>query len=102
MRAALAPDEAHAVWDLLVAKAGASPHDEDHYAFVAYLTAEDAFPHEYRFCGLLGFGGKLHTNHHPALSVSCYREDRDEVRDAIVATVNEDLARLVPSIGARQ
>ena len=68
----LSVDDANAVWGVLVELAGAG--EADRHAFVRYLTDDTAFPHEWRFCGLLGFGGKLHTNHYPAVSVSCYRE----------------------------
>lgn len=88
MRDHLLPDEAHAVWDLLVELAGASEEGRD--LFVPYITYPHQHMHEYRFCGSLGFGGKLHRNG-SGVYVSFYREDRTEARDAIVAEVNARL-----------
>lgn len=84
--------QANQVWDLLVTKAGAS--ESDRYAFVQYLTKPGGF-HEYRFMGLLGFGGKFNYSPTQRGYLSCYSEDRDEVRDAIIETVNQDLAELL-------
>lgn len=95
-RQPLAPDEAHAIWDLLIAKAGAAQWSRGD--FVRYVTATDASPHEYRFCGLLGTGGKFYFDGHGTPYVDCYREDRDEVRDAICAAVNAELAHIVPPV----
>jgi hypothetical protein len=94
-RRALRPAQAHAVWNLLVKMAGANEGDRD--AFVDYLTRDTTFGHEYRFMGLLGFGGKLHYDDWSGAQIGCYPEDRDDVRDAIVTVVNEQLATMIPS-----
>lgn len=91
----LTEDTANEVWTLLVAKAGA--RENERAAFVRYLTSPESSGHEYRFIGLLGFGGKLHFNEYRGARVSCYPEDADEVRDAIITTVNDQLAAIVPS-----
>jgi hypothetical protein len=89
----LMPDEAHAVWDLLVEKAGANTDPDSGHgrnSFVPYVTTPLAHGHEFRFMGLLGFGGKLHVGFR-GVYVTCYSEDRNEARDAIVAAVNARL-----------
>lgn len=89
----LMPDEAHAVWDILVEKAGANTDPDSAHGrniFVAYLTEPVPCGHEFRFMGSLAFGGKLHHNG-GRVYVSYYPEDRNEVRDAIVADVNARL-----------
>jgi hypothetical protein len=48
---------------------------------------------EYRFCGAIGFGGKIY-NERGRLRVSCYPEDRNELRDGMIATANKLLALL--------
>lgn len=52
---------------------------------------------EYRFQGLLGFGGKFYRERQ-GWRVSCYSEDRNPVRDAAIAATNEKLAALKASI----
>jgi len=95
-RRSLTPGEADRVWSILVEKAGASPKREARQDFVHYLTSEAIHGHEFRFMGFLGFGGKLYFDDYHGATVGCYREDRDEVRDACIATVNGLLAEVVP------
>lgn len=51
---------------------------------------------EYRFCGSLGFGGKIWAEGSPRVGwtfrVSCYPEDRTPDRDRWIAKANERLA----------
>lgn len=95
-RNALTVDEAHAIWDVLIAKAGASPLSDARRDFAAYMTDEVQHGHEYRFGGLLGCGGKLHHSDLAGAYVSCYLKDRDEVRAAIIAAVNAELKLISP------
>lgn len=46
---------------------------------------------EWRFCGDLGFGGKIYTSEHAAPRVSCYPEDRTPERDAAIQRANTAL-----------
>lgn len=100
MRRSLTPDEADRVWTILVEKAGASPKREARQDFVRYLTSESLHGHEFRFIGLLGFGGKLHFNDYHGAYIGCYPEDRDEVREDCIAVVNYLLSEVVPSRAA--
>ena len=98
-RRSLTPTEAGRVWDVPVTEAGASPKREAREAFKRYLTTEDrhGFGHEFRFCGLLGAGGKLLFDDRLGAHVSCYREDQDDARTAIIENVDRLLAETVPS-----
>ena len=93
-RGAAAP-VAHDIWDLLVAEAGAN--ERDRWTFVDYLTRDDSLNSwEYRFMGVLGFGGKLHYNTYRGARISCYPEDADEKRLALIDRVNAELAEIAP------
>lgn len=87
--------QADAVWDLLVAEAGANPGARDE--FCRYVT--DNFNgglelYEYRFMGLLGFGGKF-KNGWGQWYVAYYVPEDDTVdRRALRAVLNERLAAL--------
>lgn len=89
MTAPLTADQANAVYDLLVAHAGAN--DDDRIGF--FFTQTDGYCAEYRFQGLLGFGGKF-WNSNNRWYVSCYREDLTPVRQAAIDATNAALARL--------
>lgn len=90
---------AHACYDTLVELAGASGDPDNRRAFVEYFgRRQDAgWSHEWRFCGHLGFGGKLYLSRWDGPHVDCYREDRTEQRAAMIAAVNERLAEIVDS-----
>lgn len=94
-RSALDETAAHRVWDVIVEKAGARESDREDG--VRYLTTASDFAHEFRFIGLLGFGGKVRFSDEHGAWIDCYREDRDEVKDAILSHVNERLALIVPT-----
>lgn len=79
-------------YDILVEHLHAKP--EDYESFIQYLMEEDNFPKEYRFCGILGFGGKFWRND-GKLYVSCYREDETPVRMRKIKKVNQLLSELV-------
>ena len=53
------PYTAHKIYTLLV-ELGAN--DEERYDFVAYMTRQSPPCREYRFGGLLGFGGKFYRD----------------------------------------
>jgi hypothetical protein len=84
-------EQADAVFDVLVEHAGASDGWRDDFVERQVAGSTD----EYRFQGLLGFGGKF-WNCNGRWYVSAYPEDvkrRPEMRQAIDAT-NEALAAL--------
>jgi len=58
------------IWDILVATCGAAADDKE--CFVGIVPEEHMRRLEYRFCGDLGFGGKVYIDNPPR--VSCYPE----------------------------
>lgn len=79
-------------FDILVEHAGVRDYrDWQRETFVRDF-AEDTTT-EWRFQGLLGFGGKFWRND-GRYYISCYPEDRTAERDAIVEKVNELLKEL--------
>lgn len=90
-------DEALAVWRVLVAHCRKREDDHERYSFITYMTSPDP-PHEYRFGGALGFGGKFWINHRddtrPDWYVTCYQEDETPETLAMIARANERLAVL--------
>lgn len=78
------------IYDILVAECGAPDNERDRFEFSV------GFPKcvEWRFCGRLGFGGKVWWAR-GELFVSCYPEDATPERDAMVAAANERLAQIV-------
>ncbi len=63
---------------------GASHHDEE--VFVQRFTSEQP-PPEWRFQGMLGFGGKFYRDEW-TWRVGCYREDDTDARRAAMASAN--------------
>lgn len=53
-------NEAGAIYDVLVECCGAPA--EEKQLFITYLITKCRGGHEWRFCGWLGFGGKLYAN----------------------------------------
>lgn len=88
--AKLTTEVAEEVWNLLVRDYGANPHNQD--SFVGYLTKEESgFPHEYRFGGIFGMGGKLRLNSHRGLSADYYHESRTHHLDRKMEELNAKL-----------
>lgn len=90
---------AHAVWDVLVAHAGANDDNWERDSFVQAQT--DAFQREWRFIGTLGFGGKFRRQRtwigpdlHERWYVDCYPEHATPERLAAIAAANAALAAL--------
>lgn len=86
---------AHRTWTILVENLGA--REDEREAFVRYLTDPDVEHYEYRFGGILGFGGKLYFSL-GELRVGYYPEDRTQEKDAQVAEVNRLLKDLYHEI----
>lgn len=93
---AISPEQAKAVWDILVRHGGAScdPHEE--HAFVHHVTRPDEPCREYRFMGHLGFGGKFRNNgnNDGVPYVDYYPENQTIARDAVVLGCNALLGEL--------
>ncbi len=91
--------EAHAIYDLLVAHAGANGDNWERDSFVQHQTA--TFEREWRFQGSLGFGGKFRRQRTwigPDLVerwyVDCHPEHLTDVRAAAIEATNAALAEL--------
>jgi hypothetical protein len=78
------------VYRVIVEECGADEEQRVSFGFDRYWN-EDGWK-EWRFCGLLGFGGKVYRTNRGDVYVACYREDRTPDRDAMVARANERLA----------
>lgn len=76
------------IYDILVEECGANPNWR--YNFVDAHLYDDC--KEYRFQGLLGFGGKFRSRN--GIYVDYYPEDKNDVRDEIVRKTNEKLLRI--------
>lgn len=81
----MTPEQAHAIYDILVFRVGAHPADRD--AFVFHLTDGRE---EWRFQGSLGFGGKLYVEPR-RWRVGCYREDLTPERERVIGVTNAAL-----------
>lgn len=79
------------IWGILVREAGADP--EGFSQFLAVATEPNRLKRclEYRFIGLLGFGGKVWLHNGPFPYVNCYREDENPERRRIIDKTNEAL-----------
>ncbi len=80
--------QAHAIWDILVEHVGAPESGRG-----GFVDDRDAIT-EYRFSGLLGFGGKF-WNSGGRWYVTCYPEDETEGRRLLIQEANERLAELL-------
>lgn len=85
------------IYDILVEKCRA-PADEKS-SFVHSHTERPHTCTEWRFCGLLGFGGKF-RNHSDRLFVDCYRENEDPETLTIMAETNEAIFKLYVEHGS--
>lgn len=87
-------------WDILVEHAGASrdPHDKE--TFVRAYTQIEHQTIEWRFCGLLGFGGKFWRNrgYSGSFYVSCYSEDKTKKLGKLIDKVNALLSALATEL----
>lgn len=90
------PELASAVYDILIAKCKAAPGEKN--SFIHAHTDRIHVCTEWRFCGLLGFGGKFRNDwltYLARLRVDCYPEDACPMTNQIVASTNEALFDLV-------
>jgi len=78
---------AAAVYDLLVKMGGAPESYRQH--FIQHYTEKDP-SREWRFQGLLRFGGKFYLSH-DKFRVDCYQEDYTDERTDLIAEMNEKL-----------
>ena len=84
---------ANQIYDILIDECGASP--ELRKGFVQYLCDLDGYRKEWRFMGLLGFGGKFYAERNGCgWRVDCYREDRTPERESVIGRANKLLNEL--------
>lgn len=84
-------EQASAIYDVLVQRCKASESERDSFL---YSHAERQYtPNEWRFCGVLGFGGKF-WNTESKWYVSAYSENIDAETRLIIAETNEVLQRM--------
>lgn len=79
------------IYDILIEKCRASADEKS-----SFVHAHTERPHtatEWRFCGMLGFGGKF-RNHYDRLYVDCYPENEDPETLSIMAETNEAIFNL--------
>lgn len=104
MNAPLTPEQANAVYDVLVKHAGADDTETEgvYSARTDFVFAQtDKYQPEYRFMGLLGFGGKFWRNGwEDRWYVYCYAEDLTPARQAAVDATNAALDALRQSVGS--
>jgi len=89
----LTKDKAEIIYEILVEMGGA--RDDDRYLdmFTRYLTDPEQAPHEFRFRGHFGMGGKFFDNYN-RIYVSCYPEDETPERKILIEQINEALTAL--------
>jgi hypothetical protein len=85
----ISQDVAERIWRILVEECGNRDDLRDKHSFMHYLATENS-NHEWRFQGLLGFGGKFHNNC-GRWWISCYPEDRTDKRDEMIRKANEEV-----------
>lgn len=84
-----------AIYDILVECCGAS--EAARASFVAYMASEIS-NHEFRFCGWLGFGGKLYSNSQ-GVYVDCYSEQKSPLAQFSIKVATE---RISAALAARE
>lgn len=84
------------VYSILVEHGDAHETYREH--FVSHALEEEHSLHEWRFCGNLGFGGKIWRDN-GRLFVRCYPEDVTPEREAVIETINAKLLALSPPEG---
>lgn len=92
-------EEAREAYTVLIDECGARKDKNDVEAFIYHVTKEGC--REYRFQGVLGFGGKFRNNGNRGgiPYVDCYHEDETSVRARAICRANVRLAEIFASIG---
>jgi hypothetical protein len=90
------PQLYHKVWDILVEHAGAIERDRD--GFLLHCLEKKHPLTEWRFQGVLGFGGKVYRTG-GRLHVKCYPEDETKRRRKVIDEVNALLSEITPEGG---
>ena len=83
-------------WNILVTLGGAMPDEKERFVRLHEHPNKCGIS-EYRFCGILGFGGKFWVNCGPGscpVYVTCYPEDANQKRKRIIVNINSALNEL--------
>ena len=96
----LTPAEAGTIYDVLTELAGAVDDKWEKHSFVAYVSKANSSQIfvEWRFCGSLGFGGKLYFDGYRIPRIGCYREHETPARLATIAQVNACFAEMFAAL----
>lgn len=94
--ATITEDVAHRIFDILVDTCGQREDPDSRDSFVYGVSGERRW-REYRFCGLLGYGGKV-WNSYRGFYVSCYQEDKTPLREAMMEAANIRLSKLYTEV----
>lgn len=87
----LSTQQAHAIYDVLTQMCGAYEGDRDSFVLHFCESPLEHVTSQWRFGGLLGFGGKFHWQ---MMNVSLYREDETPLRLSAQQRTNLRLAEL--------
>ncbi len=86
---------ARLVYNVLESHCGAEEDDRGQFTSWFTMLESSMLPSEYRFCGNLGFGGKLYVEHE-GLRVGMYPEHETGARRMILGRVNRILYGVSP------
>jgi hypothetical protein len=86
------------IWDVLVRYAGANRDPLHRESFVSAFMNREHPTTEFRFIGILGFGGKFRrvSSSFQGLYIDCYPEDLDPHRSGVIQTVNAIIQAHLP------
>lgn len=90
-RKPLSKEECNKIYDVLI---GAGASDSERQSFIYHFTSNNP-PHEWRFSGYLGFGGKLwYTDEEKPCYINCYSEHMNKKSIKIIEHVNAELEEI--------
>lgn len=91
MRTSLTTKQIEDIYDILEECCGAHKNGRDE--FISYMKL-DSNMYEYRFCGWLGFGGKLYSNSQ-GVYVDCYSVHKSPLAAFAIKMANERINTLL-------
>jgi hypothetical protein len=99
---AMSAEQANAVYDVLVGECSASEEGVTGRNSFVYAHTKEIHPcQEYRFGGMIGFGGKF-RNAYDRWCVDCYKEEEDVESLGMLCAANEKLQALYLSFFGKQ
>jgi hypothetical protein len=82
------------IWDILKKHCGASEGMRENFLAVAPRYVAEKAVLEYRFQGMLGYGGKVWLNNGEHPYVNCYREDENRETLKMIRNANKELQKI--------